>query len=76
MIVVDASAILAVLSGELGATHIEDRLLGTGESLHAPHLLDLEVAQTLWRYVSGGELTPPRGKQTPNLFATYLNASS
>ena len=63
MIVVDASAILTVLLGELGASRIADRLLGTGESLHAPHLLDLEVVQTLRRYVSVGEMTPLRGRQ-------------
>ena len=28
-----------------------------------PHLLDLEIAQVLRRYVSIGELTPQRGKQ-------------
>lgn len=42
---------------------IQRRLFDSGESLHAPHLLDLEVAQVLRRYVSGGELTPQRGKQ-------------
>ena len=63
MIVVDASAILELLLDTAAAPDIETRLLGTGESLHAPHLLDLEVAQTLRRYVSVGELTPQRGEQ-------------
>ncbi|CAI8048624.1 Ribonuclease VapC9 [Geodia barretti] len=39
------------------------RLLESGESLHAPHLLDLEIAQVLRRYMLTGELTPRRGKQ-------------
>ncbi len=63
MIVVDASAILELLLAATAAPDIENRLLGTMESLHAPHLLDLEVAQVLRRYVSAGELTPQRGRQ-------------
>ena len=63
MIVVDASAILTVLLGEPGEVYIEDRLLGAGESLHAPHLLDLEVVQTLRRSVSVDEMTSLRGRQ-------------
>ena len=63
MIVVDASAILELLLDTAAAPDIEARLFGTGESLHAPHLLDLEVVQTLRRYVSVGELTRQRGEQ-------------
>ena len=63
MIVVDASAILELLLAATAAPDIENRLLRTLESLHAPHLLDLEVAQVLRRYVSAGELTPQRGRQ-------------
>src|SRR5512139_1570417 len=40
-----------------------DRLLSRGESLHAPHLLDVEVAQVLRRYAAAGELTPERGEE-------------
>lgn len=63
MIVTDASAILEVLLGTTAALDIQRRLFESGESLHAPHLLDLEIAQVLRRYVSGGELSPQRGKQ-------------
>ena len=63
MIVTDASAVLEVLLGTTAALDIQRRLFDSGESLHAPHLLDLEIAQVLRRYVSGGELTPQRGKQ-------------
>ena len=63
MIVVDASAILELLLDTPAAPDIETRLLGTGESLHAPHLLDLEIVQALRRYVSVGELMPQRGEQ-------------
>ncbi len=71
MIVVDASAILALLLDTTAAPGIENRLLGTGESLHAPHLLDLEIVQVLRRYVSVGALTPQRGKQALTDFADF-----
>ncbi|MFV1980027.1 MAG: type II toxin-antitoxin system VapC family toxin [Rhodothermia bacterium] len=61
MIVVDASAILEVLLRTPAAGVIEDRILADGETLHAPHLLDLEVAQVLRRYVIVGTMSPYRG---------------
>lgn len=61
MIVIDASALLEVLLGTGTGARVEDRLLSRGESLHAPHLLDVEVAQVLRRYAAAGELTPERG---------------
>lgn len=63
MIVVDASAMLEVLLGTETGARVEDRLLSRGESLHAPHLLDVEVAQVLRRYAAAGELTPERGRE-------------
>ena len=52
MIVVDASVIVAVLMRTEGASTIEDRLRSAGASLHAPELIDLEVANTLRRTVA------------------------
>jgi predicted nucleic acid-binding protein len=49
MIVVDASAILEVLLQTPAAPRIEARLFAPGETLHAPHLLDLEVVHVLTR---------------------------
>ena len=63
MIVVDASTILELLLETTAAADIQMRPLESGESLHAPHLLDLEIAQVLRRYVSRDQLTPRRGKQ-------------
>lgn len=40
-----------------------ERLLDPAESLHAPHLLDVEVAQILRRFVRRGELAPDRARQ-------------
>lgn len=63
MIVVDASAILELLLNTRRATRVADRLFVTGETLHVPHLLDLEVAQALRRYAAAGALTEERGDQ-------------
>jgi predicted nucleic acid-binding protein len=71
MIVPDASVILEVLLRTPSAEAIEERLLASNESLHAPHLLDLEIAQVLRRYVSRGEITPRRGATSLELFASF-----
>ena len=61
MIVVDASAILEVLLSTPDGARVAERLFMPGETLHAPHLLDLEVAQVLRRYALAGELDSARG---------------
>ena len=61
MIVVDASALLEVLLNTPAACPIARRLFAPGETLHAPHLLDVEMAQALRRYCRTGEITPQRG---------------
>lgn len=60
MIVVDASVILELLLNRSPAKQIARRILNPAETLHVPHLLDLEVAQVLRRYVLGGEVDPGR----------------
>lgn len=62
MIVVDASAMLEVLLRTRAGARVEERILD-GDSLHAPHLLDVEVAQVLRRYQARGELTAARGAE-------------
>lgn len=61
MIVVDASAILEVLLSTPDSARVAERLFRPGETLHAPHLLDIEVAQVLRRYALAGELDSVRG---------------
>ncbi len=61
MIVVDASAILEVLLSTPDSARVAERLFMPGETLHAPHLLDIEVAQVLRRYALAGELDSARG---------------
>lgn len=60
MIVVDASAVLEVLLRTPAAAAVEGRVFDPGETLHAPHLLDLEVVQVLRRYATTGEVAPDR----------------
>jgi len=47
LIVVDASALIEVLLNTTNAASISRRLFAPGETLHAPHLADLEIAQVL-----------------------------
>ena len=61
MIVVDASAILEVLIRSVAASNIEQRIFASGQTLHAPHLLDVEIANVLRRREAVGELGHPRG---------------
>ena len=63
MIVVDASAVIEVLLNTPAGVRVADRLFADGETLHAPHLLDLEVAQVLRRYALSAELDAARGAQ-------------
>jgi predicted nucleic acid-binding protein len=61
VIVVDASAILEVLLSTSDGARVAERLFMPGETLHAPHLMDLEVAQVLRRYALAGDLDAARG---------------
>jgi predicted nucleic acid-binding protein len=61
--VVDASAVLEVLLRTEVGLRIEKKLLSTRQSLHAPHLLDVEVAQVLRRFAASGELSAERGQE-------------
>jgi len=58
MIVADASAVLELLLRADAAERVAARLLDPAETLHAPHLLDVEVVQALRRYAVAGELGP------------------
>src|SRR6266576_3717456 len=62
VIVVDASAVVEVLLGTPAAAPIQRRLFDRGETLHAPHLLDIEVAHAVRRYAARGEIDGQRGR--------------
>jgi predicted nucleic acid-binding protein len=71
LIVIDASALLEVLLGGPAAGPLGDRLFRPDESLHAPHLLDVELAQVLRRYTLAGELDASRGNQAIEDLAVF-----
>lgn len=60
MIVADASVVLEVLLRTKRGLRMEARLLSSRETLHAPHLIDLEVCQVLRRYLLNKDLTADR----------------
>ena len=63
MIVIDASALLEVLLNTPASAKVTERLFGRADTLHAPHLLDLEVAQVLRLYTLSGEMSAERSEQ-------------
>lgn len=63
MIVLDASAAVDWLLQTPPGLRIEQRIYSRNDSLHAPHLLDLEVAQVLRRLVRDGVISTPRAAQ-------------
>jgi len=63
VIVVDASAVLEILLNSPTGKKVAALLSRPRETLHAPHLLDIEVAQVLRRYVRTGDLDRSRGDQ-------------
>jgi len=62
VIVVDASALLEALLRTSSGKPVEDRLFAPGQTLHAPHLLDVEVAQVIRRYAAHGDIDDARGR--------------
>lgn len=62
MIVVDASAVIEVLLRTPLAAAVERRLFEARETLHAPYLLDVEVAQVVRRFATSGTIDPDRGR--------------
>jgi len=57
--VVDASALLEILLQTPAAAQVS-RVLQPNEILCAPHLIDLEITQTLRRFAAGDEILPQR----------------
>lgn len=62
MIVIDASAMLALLLRTPAAPSVEEHVLKAGV-LGAPHLLDLEVANVLRGYCEAGEMSRERASE-------------
>jgi predicted nucleic acid-binding protein len=63
LIVVDASVIVEVLLKLPAESRVSGRIFAPGETLHAPHLLDVEVTQVVRRFERLGAITADRGAQ-------------
>ncbi len=64
MIVLDASAVVSLLVGPgPEAARIRRKVESPGESLHVPHLMDLEVLHALRRQTLLGTLSQERGAE-------------
>lgn len=71
MIVADASAILELLLRTPAGAAVEARLFRPDETVHAPALIDLEVAQVLRRYVARGEMPEHRARASLDLLVAF-----
>ena len=71
MIVLDASALLEVLLRTPAAAALDQRLFQPGQTLHAPHLIDVEIAQVIRRYAANGEISAERGRLALDDFAAF-----
>jgi predicted nucleic acid-binding protein len=63
MIVLDASAAVDFLLQTAAGRRIEHRIYSGNHTLHAPHLLELEVAQVLRRLLREGRISANRAGQ-------------
>lgn len=69
MIVVDASALIELLLRTPAAEAVERRLFAPGQSLHVPHLIDVETAQVLRRYANRREINGDQGRLALSLLS-------
>jgi predicted nucleic acid-binding protein len=63
VIVVDASVAVDILLQLDAAEVLMDSMFSETETLHAPQLMDIEVAQVIRRYWRAGDITAARGMQ-------------
>ncbi len=63
MLVVDASALTELILGRPAGTIVGEHLVHHRFSVHAPHLVDVEVLSALRRLVASGEATAERADE-------------
>jgi predicted nucleic acid-binding protein len=63
VIVLDASAAVEWLLQTSSGMMVARRMFSPRETLHAPHLLDVEVMQVIRRYVTAGALAISRAEE-------------
>ena len=69
MTVVDASVVVEVLLRSDAGAVLEERLLDGDDPLHAPHMLDVEVAHALRRCALHGDIDGRRGRASLGFLA-------
>ena len=62
MIVVDASALLEVLLRTQRAEAVEALFFTPNQTIHAPHLIDVEATQVIRRFTFSGAITGQRAQ--------------
>jgi len=62
VIVLDASVVVELVLGTSTGRQVADRIADPAVSLHTPHLLDVEVAQVVRRYVRLEVIAAERGR--------------
>jgi predicted nucleic acid-binding protein len=72
LIVIDASALLELLLGTDRAERVAARALAPEERLHAPHLIDIEIAQALRRLAQLEDITSVRAQQALDDYAALV----
>ena len=70
MIVAHASAILEVLLNTPAGAGIARQILAVGQSVHVPHLIDVEILHVLRRLDRTGEI---RGIRSRQIFQDYTD---
>ncbi len=71
MIVLDASAFVEQLLDTPKGERLQERCLSGLDSLHCPHLLDLEVIQVVRRYSQQGWISAQRAFQAIEALADF-----
>ena len=71
MIVIDASVVVEVLLQSPETQAIEQRIFGTGVDLHAPHLVEVEVAQVLRRFVHRRRIGAAAGRSMLDVLVDF-----
>lgn len=71
MIVLDASVLLELLTGSPTGILVAERLEARRTQLHAPHFIDLEIAQVLRRFAVAGDFTRERGRSALDDLAEF-----
>jgi predicted nucleic acid-binding protein len=63
MIVIDSSVLLELLLATPRSAPVRQKIADWGDCLHAPHLIDLETAQGLRKWVQIGEIVASRADE-------------